>query len=61
MDSDNNNYEPFEASHLPVQAKEFRAARAWWNSKTRKQKEALVTKHKLVSWPDLIKLYKAGN
>lgn len=61
MTGGDNYLNDFEPSKLPVQAKDLRAARDWWNSKTRKQKETLVAKHKLVSWPDLIRLYKAGN
>ena len=50
-----------EATHLPLPAKDFHPAMKWWASKTEKQQDALIKKHKLVTWADLIKLFKAGN
>lgn len=51
----------FETCHLPVSSKDLNAAVKWFGSKTANQQDALVKKHKIVTYADLIKAFKAGN
>lgn len=51
----------FEICHLPVSSKDLNAATKWFSNKTVKQQDVLVKMHKIVTYADLIKAFKAGN
>jgi hypothetical protein len=51
----------FETCHLPVSSKDLNAALKWFGSKRTTQQDALVKKHKIITYADLIKAFKEGN